>query len=215
MSADEIVKKRESIGKRPHKSLPGNNLIALACSTGGPKALQEVVPLLPDNIDAPMVIVQHMPEGFTKSLAERLNEISKVKVKEAEDGDLLKKGTVYIAKGGYHLKIIHKRGVGDVIKLVLDAPVGGLRPCADIMYESIADLPYDHVVCVVMTGMGADGSKGIKYLKDKKKIYVIAQNKETCTVYGMPKMIFETGITDEVQPLSEIASAITSITGVR
>lgn len=210
----EIIKRREMIGARIAKSVNGNKLVALACSTGGPKALQEVIPYIPDNIDAPIVIVQHMPEGFTKSLAERLNELSKLTVKEACDGDVLTKGNVYIAKGGYHLKI-DKHGSSGIIRLVKEPPRGGLRPCADIMYESLVDSAYDNIICVVMTGMGADGTKGINYLKDNKKIYVISQDKDTCTVYGMPKMIYESGVTDEVQPLSEIANAITNITGVR
>jgi two-component system chemotaxis response regulator CheB len=214
----EIIKKREIISTRSVKSsavLKGKKLIALACSTGGPKALQEVIPLLPDNIDAPMVIVQHMPEGFTKSLAERLDVASRVKVKEAEEGDVLTKGNVYIAKGGCHLIINNKPGGNGTISLLKDPPRGGLRPCADIMYESLVDSTYDQIICVVLTGMGADGTSGINLLKSKKKIYVISQDKESCTVYGMPKMIYESGATDEVRPLSDIASAITSITGVR
>ncbi len=214
----EIVKKREIISTKSVKSgvsLKGSKLIALACSTGGPKALQEVIPLLPDNLDAPMVIVQHMPEGFTKSLAERLDAVSKVKVREAEEGDVLTKGNVYIAKGGCHLKVNNKPGGGGVLSLSNEPPRGGLRPCADIMYESLVDSSYDQIICVVLTGMGADGTSGINYLKNKKKLYVISQDKDSCTVYGMPKMIYESGVTDEVRPLSDIASAITSITGVR
>lgn len=214
LSQAEIIKRREMIGTGIRKAVKGNKLIAVACSTGGPKALQDVIPFIPGNIDAPIVIVQHMPEGFTKSLAERLNELSRLNVKEAENGDILTKGNVYIAKGGYHLKI-DKHGSSGVIKLVKEPPRGGLRPCADIMYESLAESAYDNIICVVLTGMGADGTKGINYLKGNKKIYVISQDKDSSTVYGMPKMIYESGVTDEVQPLSEIAGAITNITGVR
>ena len=214
---EEIKKKCAMIGSGigSTKAIKGNKLIALACSTGGPKALQEVIPLLPENLDAPVVIVQHMPEGFTNSLAKRLDELSKITVKEAEDGEVLQKGVVYIAKGGYHLHVVNKRGKGESVELLRDPPIGGLRPCADVMYDSITDSVYDQIICVVLTGMGADGTKGINNLKQNKKIYVIAQDRDSSTVYGMPKMIYESGVTDEVLPLSDIAGAITSITGVR
>ena len=117
-----------------------NRIVALACSTGGPKSLQQVIPYLPADMDAGMVVVQHMPAGFTKSLAMRLNEISKVKVKEAEDGDIVEKGTVYIAPGGRHMRLTR---AGSTAKVVLsdEPPVDALRPCANVMYESLKDSP--------------------------------------------------------------------------
>lgn len=192
----------------------GNKIIALACSTGGPKTLQSVIPLLPKELNAPMVLVQHMPVGFTKSLAMRLNDMSKVQVKEAVNGEPLQKGTVYIAPGGKHLKV---NCVGGIPKAEIsdDPPRDALRPCANIMYESLMNSKYDEVVCVVLTGMGADGTAGIKALKQKKRLYVIAQDEATSVVYGMPKMVAREGLTDEILPVTEIADIITKKVGVQ
>lgn len=199
------------------KSIPASHgkrrLVALACSTGGPKALQSVIPLLPKNLDAPILIVQHMPAGFTNSLAIRLNEMSELNVKEAADGDVLRSGNVYIAKGGNHMRI-HPKGTESVISLDTDEPRSGLRPCADYMYQSLADSRYDSILCVVLTGMGSDGTKGILKLNETKNIYVVAQDMESSTVYGMPKAIAKTGLVDEILPLSQIKDAITRYAGV-
>ena len=200
--------------RKPHVSVGrnANRLVAIASSTGGPKALQQVIPLLPPNLAAPVVLVQHMPESFTGSLATRMNEISKINVKEAEHGDILKKGWVYIAKGGRHLRIERK---GPDYVLVFDnSPArNGLRPCADIMYESIKELDFDEITCVVLTGMGSDGTRGIGALSTVRNTYVIAQDEATSTVYGMPRMIKEAGVTDEILPIGEIADGIVRIVG--
>ncbi|MCR5785397.1 MAG: chemotaxis response regulator protein-glutamate methylesterase [Eubacterium sp.] len=193
----------------------GSKLIALASSTGGPKALQSVIPYLPKNMDAPLVLVQHMPAGFTASMANRLNELSEVEVKEAEDGDVLKKGWVYIAPGGKHIRVV-AGAAGHTIKLSDEPPIGGLRPCADIMYESLESSKFDSICCVVLTGMGADGTKGINGLKKARGgIFTIAQNAETCVVYGMPKAIAESGAVNEVVPLEEVAKTIIKNVGVK
>lgn len=191
-----------------------NKIVALACSTGGPKALQSVIPFLPKNLDAPMVLVQHMPAGFTKSMAERLNETSAIKVKEAEDGDVLQKGVVYVAPGGKHMEV-KKTSAGHVIALNSMPAIGGLRPCADITYDSLKQSGFEQIVCVVLTGMGADGTKGILSLEKSKPIYVISQDAESCVVYGMPKAIAETGIVNEVVPLDKVAATITKNVGVQ
>ncbi|MFA9463816.1 MAG: chemotaxis-specific protein-glutamate methyltransferase CheB [Velocimicrobium sp.] len=198
-----------------HDVKRGSKLIALACSTGGPKALQDVIPTLPKGLDAPMLLVQHMPAGFTKSLAMRLNEMSNVYVKEAQDGDILENGTVYIAKGGAQMKL-EKANAGKYRIILTDEPArGGLKPCADIMYESLLASDFETITCVVLTGMGGDGTKGIMQLKEYKKIYVIAQDQATSTVYGMPKVVAEAGLTNEVLPLRMISGAITQNVGVR
>lgn len=191
----------------------GKVLVALACSTGGPKALQTVIPMLPGKIGAAMLIVQHMPEGFTKSLADRLKEHCAITVKESEDGDKLVDNRLYIAKGGYQLRIKEQAG-NSFISLTKDPPRGGLRPCADIMYESLMGSSYDKIVCVVLTGMGADATEGIRQLKQINNVYVIAQDEPTSTVYGMPRMVAEAGLADEVLPLNQIAGAIVKATGV-
>lgn len=205
---------RTAVLRRPVTG-KGNKLVALACSTGGPKALQSVIPYLPGNLDAPMVLVQHMPVGFTKSMADRLNELSKISVKEAQEGDILKKGWVYVAPGGKHMEVA--RMPDGRHKIVLnDMPaIGGLKPCADIMYDSLTRSGFDEIVCVVLTGMGADGKKGILSLERAKPIHVISQNAETCVVYGMPKAVYEAGVVDEVVPLTEVAATITKRVGVQ
>jgi chemotaxis response regulator CheB len=193
----------------------GKKLIALACSTGGPKALQQVIPFLSQNINCSVLIVQHMPEGFTASLANRLNEISKITVKEAEDGEELKNGVAYIAKGGCQMRLVQKENGSQQLSVTVESARNGLKPCADIMYESLIKSDYTDITCVVLTGMGGDGTNGIKQLKEKKDIYVIAQDEATCTVYGMPKVIAEAGLVNEVVPLSKVADAIQKNLGVQ
>ena len=191
-----------------------NRIVAIASSTGGPRALQEVIPYLPGNLSVPVLLVQHMPQGFTASLADRLNELSKLEVSEAMEGDMIAPGHVYIAPGGKHMKI-EKRGGSHFIKYGDEPNREGVKPSANYMYESLADCGYDEVICVVMTGMGADGTAGIKNLDLKKQTYIIAQNQDTCTVYGMPKAIVQTGLVSEVVPLKELAGQITKNVGVR
>lgn len=192
----------------------GNKIVAIACSTGGPKSLKEVIPLLPSELDAPVVLVQHMPAGFTKSLANRLDELSKVKVIEAGDGDILKKGYIYIAPGGKHMRVVHEVDGVHSIKLTDEAPREGLKPCANIMYESLIDSKYDNIVCVVLTGMGSDGTNGIEKLSKSKEIYVISQDAETSVVYGMPRAVTNAGLSDKVLPLDKVSEAIIKNVGV-
>ncbi len=204
----------------PRKRVPAparctNRLVALACSTGGPKALHEVIPKLKAGMDAPLVLVQHMPVGFTKSLAERLDSVSEVRVKEAEEGDVLQKGVVYIAPGGKHLQVVSGPNGSHKVHLDDSPAIGGLKPCANIMYESLASSRYDEIVCVVLTGMGADGTAGIGALDRSKPIHVIAQNAESCVVYGMPRAIAEAGLVDEVVPLDSVAGTIIRKVGVK
>lgn len=219
---DEQRQKEDEETKKPfvQKTKPAifpeksNKLVAIACSTGGPKALHTIIPSLPQNLNAGIVIVQHMPEGFTKSLAERLNGISQIPVKEAEDGDIVKKGWAYIAKGGRQLRIVRDGYGNHLIRLSEEPARRGLIPCADIMYESLTESDYDEIICVVLTGMGSDGSAGIKELSKKKNIHVIAQDSKTSVVYGMPKMIGQTGLVDEEVSLNDIADTIVKNVGV-
>lgn len=203
--------------RRPHKpvSASAKKLIMIASSTGGPKALQQVITKIPKNINAPILIVQHMSEGFTKSLAARLNELSEVKVVEAVGGEKLEKGTVHLARGGSQMRLL-KKGGDYVIDINTEEPArNGLKPCADITMESISKLDFDDITCVVLTGMGGDGTMGVRHLNDKNNIYVIAQDEATSTVYGMPKVVYEAGLTDVVKPLGAIAEEITKNVGVR
>lgn len=189
-------------------------LVALACSTGGPKSLQQVIPFLPANLDAPVVMVQHMPKGFTESLAARLDGLGDIRVHEAKDGDLVEKGHVYIAPGGMHIRV-EKRGAQRFIRYEDVPAVDGLKPCANIMYRSLISCDYDEITCVVLTGMGSDGTAGIKELADSgQKIHVIGQDKDSCVVYGMPRAIAEAGLTNEVVPLNKITQSIIKNVGV-
>jgi two-component system chemotaxis response regulator CheB len=198
---------------RSASKITGSRIVAIASSTGGPRALQSVIPKLPKNLKTPVVLVQHMPEGFTASLAERLDSLSEIKVKEAAEGDVLQPGCVYISRGGKHMHII-KQGGKSVIHY-MDGPTReGVRPCANFMYESLMDSDYDEICCVVLTGMGADGTEGIKNLKGKKKVYVIGQEESTCTVYGMPKAVATAGLVDQVVKLEDVAQEIILHVGV-
>ncbi|MCR4691083.1 MAG: chemotaxis-specific protein-glutamate methyltransferase CheB [Lachnospiraceae bacterium] len=193
---------------------PSDTIVAVASSTGGPKALQAMIPLLPENLAAPVLIVQHMPVGFTASLAARLDTQSKLHVVEAADGMPVETGNVYVAPGGLHMHVVQK-GRGHVIRLLDGENREGVKPCANYMYESLGECGYNNVVCVVMTGMGADGTEGIANLKPLKKTYVITQEQSTCVVYGMPRAVVAKGLSDQVEPLENLASAITKQVGVK
>ncbi len=208
--------KKLSVSKVPKNAgTPGmNKIIAIASSTGGPKALHEVIPKLPEDLEVPVLIVQHMPAGFTASLAQRLDELSQLHVQEAQDGMEICKGNVYLAPGGRHMEVAARAGRHYI--MLKDGPTReGVRPCANFMFESLADSDYDHIICVVMTGMGADGTQGIQNLAREKEISVIAQEKSTCAVYGMPRSIVATGMVDKIEPLDNIASAIILNAGVQ
>jgi len=180
-------------------------LVAIGTSTGGPQALQQVITRLPGNLPCGVVVVQHMPAGFTKALADRLDTISQVSVKEAEDGDVIQPGHVYIAPGSHHLRV---RADGSSRKIMLgqDPPVGNHRPAVNVMYDSVADIG-KNLVAVIMTGMGCDGCEGMKKIKAAGG-YSIAQDEPTCVVYGMPKAVVDAGLADEIKPVENIAQAI-------
>nr|MBQ8252683.1 chemotaxis-specific protein-glutamate methyltransferase CheB [Lachnospiraceae bacterium] len=200
--------------KKTLSDADSQKIVAIASSTGGPKALQEVIPYLPADLDAPVLIVQHMPEGFTASLAQRLDELSPLTVREAEDGMEIRKGNVYLARGGKHMEVSTRAGKHYLV--LKDGPTReGVRPCANFMYETLGTSEYDSIICVVLTGMGADGTQGILNLSKQKDIYVIAQEQSTCAVYGMPRSIVATGMADRIEPLDNIASAIILNAGVQ
>jgi len=184
----------------------GKKLVVIGTSTGGPQALQTVITRLPGNLPCGVVVVQHMPAGFTKSLADRLNSISQIAVKEAEHEEIIKPGQVYIAPGDYHLRIAPAGGGERKIVLSQEPRVGNLRPTVNYMFESAAQFGRD-LVSVIMTGMGSDGCEGMKKLKATGG-YSIAQDENSCVVYGMPKAVVDAGLADEVRPLNKIAEAI-------
>ncbi len=178
-------------------------LVIIGSSTGGPKALQEVVPHLPADLQAAVVIVQHMPAGFTKSLAQRLNDMSPLTVQEATDGDRLAKGLILLAPGDYHMEIHENRR----IKLTQDPRRNHVRPAVDITMETAADHFGRSVLGVILTGMGSDGTDGARRIKARGG-HVIAENEETCVVYGMPRSVVDAGLADTVVPLTEVAQTI-------
>jgi len=183
----------------------GKRLVAIGTSTGGPQALQKVITRLPGNLPCGVVVVQHMPAGFTKSLAERLDTISEISVKEAEHDEIIRPGHVYIAPGNYHMRVTTD-GANRKIALSQEPPVGNHRPAVNVLFDSVAPLQKD-LVSVIMTGMGCDGCEGMKKIKQQGG-YSIAQDEETSVVYGMPKAVVDAGLADEVRPLQEIADAI-------
>ena len=190
-------------------------IIAIGTSTGGPKALQSVIPFLPGDIPAAVLIVQHMPPGFTNSLAERLDSKSELVVKEASHKERILAGHVYIAPGDSHM-LIETASSGDImINLDKSPPVSGHRPSVDVMMKSLSATGLKNIIGVIMTGMGADGSDGIKKLKDVNKSYIIAQDEETSVVFGMPKMAIQTGAVDKVVSLDKISEEIIQYLGVR
>lgn len=186
----------------------GKTFVMIGTSTGGPRALQEVLSKLPEDFPAPILIVQHMPPGFTKSLAARLDGLCKITVREAIDGEPLVDGTAYIAPGGIHLKV---KKVGSSYFTSLDRvelPRYGHRPSVDVLFESAADLPNINFLTVIMTGMGYDGREGMKQLKGTCQVTSIAESPETSVVYGMPKAIVDEGLADFIVDLPEIARTI-------
>lgn len=193
----------------------GDKIVAIASSTGGPRALQTLIPNLPAKLDAPILLVQHMPKGFTESLAERLNSMSSVRVKEAEEGEELRKGTVYLAMGGKHMTVERTAAGRHIIRYTDDPVREGVKPCANYMYESLADSDFKQITCVVLTGMGADGTAGIRCLKKSKNIRVIVQNEESCAVYGMPRSVVKAGLSDREVPLVQVAQEIIQSAGVQ
>lgn len=181
-------------------------VFAVASSTGGTQALATILPMLRGDFPASVLVVQHMPEGFTKSLAERLNWQSKINVVEAEDGMPIKPAQVILAKGGLHMEVA---GTKDAprIKLSDAPPQMGVRPCADVMMASAARIFGDKTVGVVLTGMGSDGTKGCRSIKEHGG-YVIAEDKTSCIIYGMPKSVVDAGLADKISPLSSIVDSM-------
>lgn len=182
-------------------------LVAIGTSTGGPRALHEVISNIPAGFSAPIVVVQHMPPKFTHSLAQRLDHFSELSVVEAADGMELRNGQVYIAPGGFHMKV-DKRSGKYFISLSTEPPRNGHRPSVDVLYESLIDVRELERHIVIMTGMGSDGAKGMKALVDHGVRSTIAESEQSCVVYGMPRSAVELGVVNQVLPLTQIAPEI-------
>lgn len=173
--------------------------VVIGASTGGPKALYTVITALPANIGVPIFIVQHMPAGFTKAFADRLNNNSDIKVVEAKEGDIIQNDVVYIAPGGYHMEI----GMDKKIHLNTEPTLWGVRPAVDRLFSSAVKVYGANLMSIVLTGMGRDGANGTVEVK-KAGGYTLSEDQSTCTIYGMPKATFETGMVDTVLPIDQI-----------
>ena len=192
-------------------SIGTEKIVVIGTSTGGPRALQEVITKLPGNLPCGVLIVQHMPPGFTKSLADRLNALSSLRVKEAEQNDLVAPGLVLIAPGDYHMTV-ERMGGKVITKLNQMPPIGGHRPAVDPMMESVVQLYGSRTIGVLLTGMGRDGAKGMQLIRQQNG-YTIAEDKSTAVVFGMPKAAIELNAANVVLPISSIALEIVKAVG--
>ncbi|MEZ5335896.1 MAG: chemotaxis response regulator protein-glutamate methylesterase [Methanolobus sp.] len=216
----DLVKEKSSHTTKKKPVAPKNKvhhangkIIAIASSTGGPRALEQVIPKLPGNLKVPVVIVQHMPPGFTASLAQRLDGQSQITITEAKDGDVLHAGHAYLAPGNYHMEIVTKNKGGiyqQVVKLNQRPREQGVRPCANILFKSLVPIYGSKIVTAVLTGMGADGADGAEDIK-KAGGKVIVEDEKSCVVYGMPKAVVQRGLADEIVPLGRVASEIVRV----
>jgi two-component system, chemotaxis family, protein-glutamate methylesterase/glutaminase len=219
MAAKIEVSKRNNV---PHSALPtkkdkkspksqkAKTVLVIGSSTGGPRALYQVVPNLPADINAAVMIVQHMPPGFTDSFAKRLDQLSNISVKEAEPGDVLVEGSAFLAPGGYHLTV----DSGGILGLNQNPPICNVRPSVNVTMESVAKAYGRAVLGVVLTGMGSDGTIGAGMIK-KEGGTVIVEHRSTCVVWGMPRSVAESGYADREIPLPRIAQEIVKILSVK
>jgi len=183
-----------------------HNLVVIGCSTGGPQALTTLLPMIPGDINAGIIIVQHMPAGFTTSLAARLNDTSAVSVREAAQGDIVMNNEVLVTPGDFHLRLVNENGALKV-KLDQGPRLHGVRPAVDITFNSAAEVASGRVSGVVMTGMGHDGTAGAASIRQAGG-WIIAQDQASCVIYGMPRSVVETNQATTILPLKDIANGI-------
>ena len=204
-----VVRRIDPHERRPSQSVSpagsrwSSRTVVIGSSTGGPQALRNVIEGFPADMRVPVIVVQHMPPGFTKTLAERLDTLTPLSAVEATDGMQLEAGTIAVAPGDYHLELT----AGSRIKLTRGATECGVRPAINVTLESVAKQSGNNVVAAILTGMGSDGTRGCELVKAAGG-YVVAQDEATSTIYGMPRSVAEAGLADEVRPLEEIASAV-------
>ncbi len=202
----KIKPKVLSVPKPPHKF----SILVIGVSTGGPNSLAKFIPLLPKDLNVPILIVQHMPPMFTKSLANHLNNKSILEVFEAKDKQVIKKNQVIIAQGGKHLILSKSNQNQMILEITNTPPVNSCRPSVDVLFESVSKYYKNNVLSVIMTGMGADGTEGVRVLKSSG-CYSITQSEESCVVYGMPRAVIEAGLSDEIVKLSDLSKRVTSL----
>ncbi|SLM86902.1 MULTISPECIES: chemotaxis response regulator protein-glutamate methylesterase [Vagococcus] len=200
-SSKEISEtKRQNYEKKFPTKVRG---IVIGSSTGGPKALMELIKYIPKELSVPIFIVQHMPSGFTKSFSNRMNSEAAVEVVEAKHMDLIKPGVVYIAPGDYHMRIDQKR----IYLTNEEEKINSVRPAVDPLFETASKVYGKSLVGIILTGMGSDGAEGMKIISENKG-YTIAQDRETSVVYGMPRRAVELGVVDEILSLDMIGTKL-------
>ena len=200
------IKIPESLRATKTASVRGYQLAVIGASTGGPIAIEKVLKSLPGSFPLPILLIQHMPASFTGAFAERLDKMCAINVKEAQDGDTLQPGTAYIAPGGRQMRL-KKNGRGCVLS-VNDEPVNTTyKPCVDITFDSVADQYHGRVLAIVLTGMGSDGCKGARLLREKGAT-VWAQDEASCVVYGMPMAVVKENLADKVMSVDEIGMSL-------
>jgi two-component system, chemotaxis family, protein-glutamate methylesterase/glutaminase len=200
-----FVRVRKSVQSRP----PARKIIAIGISTGGPNALQYLLAQLPADFPAAILIVQHMPEGFTELFARRLDECCNIDVREAQSGDLLLAGRALVCPGNRHLKV-RRLPLGDIVALSDDPRMNGHRPSVDVLFRSVAHEFGSEAVGVLMTGMGEDGAEGMNAIKSMGGM-TIAQSEDSCVVYGMPKAAIERGYASRIVPLDAMANTLQAL----
>lgn len=203
-ASDAVERMLKSVSRCQRKP----KILGIGISTGGPAALNQVLPQLPGNFPCPIVIVQHMPPKFTKSLADDLNRLCKLEVLEAEEGMIAKPGQILIAPGGSQMRVEKQNGLPR-IEITDDPPERNCKPAVDYLFRSLAHQYEDEAMGAILTGMGDDGTLGCKLLK-RKGARIVVQDEESCVVWGMPRSVYEAGIADEVLPLSEMANCFTT-----
>jgi two-component system chemotaxis response regulator CheB len=221
--ADELVEKVKAAARAPRRALapvlapPSRvpfarprkgtfDVVVLGISTGGPQALKRLIPELPADFPVPLGIVMHMPVGYTEAYAQKLDEMTPLHVIEAKGGEVVTAGTIYLAPGGKHLSFV-KQGPSIITHLDLRPLDTPHRPSVDALFQSAAEVYDDHVLGVVMTGMGADGREGAAWIKARGGC-ILTESEETCVVYGMPRSVVEAGLSDAVVALDRMAQAI-------
>ncbi len=206
LASVKVVRRRErkevTPSVRPERPRSKAHVVAIGGSTGGPAALRSIIEALPESFAAPILVTQHLAPGFTEDFVQWLSLTCPLRVKVAEDGEPLARGTVYVAPEQHHLRLSEHR-----IRLPASVPIGGFRPAISAMFESVAQGFGERVVAVMLTGMGRDGVEGLRAVRDRRG-FVIAQDEESCVVFGMPKAAIESGVVDEVLSLRRIGSRL-------
>jgi two-component system, chemotaxis family, protein-glutamate methylesterase/glutaminase len=209
-AAQAITAAAKKPGKKPNRAFERNSfsshVVGIGTSTGGPAALMQVFSSLPENFPSSILVVQHMPEGFTRAFAERLDQLSHLRVKEAEDMDPVMPGSAFVAPGNSHISLEEKNN-RRFVRVFKGEKVSGHRPSIDVLFHSMAATAGKDSVAVIMTGMGRDGAEGIARVRERGG-RTIAQDEATSIVYGMNRVAVEKGAVNDIVPLSEISKKI-------